>query len=136
MLKKADIILLSTLCLLGIVLTIIIYAPSRSDGTHVVIRQNGKVVKETPLSQNQEIRIGSSGVIDENSSRQEKQPAENIIYISNREIYMKSANCPDKSCVSQGKIHLVGESIICLPHKISIEITDENADTEIDGVSQ
>lgn len=136
MLKKADIILLSSLCLLGIVLTIIIYAPSRSDGTHVVIRQNGKVVKETPLSQNQEIRIGSSGVIDENSSRQEKQPVENIIYISDGEIYMKSANCPDKSCVSQGKIHQVGESIICLPHKISIEITDENAETKIDGISR
>lgn len=49
----------------------------------------------------------------------------NIITIKNREVYMKSSDCPDQVCVKQGKIKKQGESIICLPHKLVIRIASE-----------
>lgn len=49
----------------------------------------------------------------------------NIITIKNREVYMKSSDCPDQICVKQGKIKKQGESIICLPHKLVIRIASE-----------
>ena len=56
---------------------------------------------------------------------------------------MKEADCPDKYCVKQGKIKNVGETIVCLPHKVVVEIektskgTDSNdnmKNDEIDAV--
>ena len=48
--------------------------------------------------------------------------AQNVLVVENGAIYMASADCPDKTCVLRGKIHLSGESIVCLPHKISVVI--------------
>ncbi len=45
----------------------------------------------------------------------------NIIVIENGEAYMKSATCPDKLCVLQGKIGEKGGSIVCLPNKVVVE---------------
>ncbi len=49
----------------------------------------------------------------------------NILVIENGEAYIKSANCPDKICVSHRRISKTGETIVCLPHKLVVEITDE-----------
>ena len=52
----------------------------------------------------------------------------NIILVENGYISMKSADCPDKLCVKQGKISEIG-SIVCLPNKVIIEI-DRNDKTD------
>ncbi len=49
----------------------------------------------------------------------------NIITIKDREVYMKSSDCPDQVCVKQGKIKKQGKSIVCLPHKLVIRIASE-----------
>ena len=36
------------------------------------------------------------------------------------------ASCPDKYCVSQSKISKAGETIVCLPNKLVIKISDVN----------
>lgn len=38
--------------------------------------------------------------------------------------YVKDADCRDLICVHHGKISNLGESIICLPHKLSIQIVN------------
>ena len=38
------------------------------------------------------------------------------------ECFIKNADCRDGICVSRGKINKVGESIVCLPHKLIVEI--------------
>ena len=37
----------------------------------------------------------------------------------------EDANCPDRLCVSWGKINKPGETILCLPHRIIIRIIGE-----------
>lgn len=55
----------------------------------------------------------------------------NTIVIENGEVYMKDAACPDRLCISQGKISRAGESIICLPHKLVVRIVDvSGSDTD------
>ena len=46
----------------------------------------------------------------------------NILVIEGGEAYMKSAVCPDKTCVKIGKISHTGERIVCLPNKIIVEV--------------
>ena len=45
---------------------------------------------------------------------------------------MYSANCNDALCVKQGNISKVGQTIICLPHKLIIEIKGDELDSKDD----
>ena len=40
---------------------------------------------------------------------------------------MSEADCPDKLCKNMGTIDKKGESIICLPHQVVVEITDDKS---------
>ncbi len=42
----------------------------------------------------------------------------NVVHIGPAGVYMKSADCPDRLCVKQGK--LTGRPIVCLPHKVVV----------------
>ncbi|MDR7870282.1 MAG: NusG domain II-containing protein [Tissierellaceae bacterium] len=46
----------------------------------------------------------------------------NLIEIGNNEIRVIDADCPDKIDVKQGSISRIGETIVCLPNKMVIEI--------------
>lgn len=47
----------------------------------------------------------------------------NILTIDGEAVTMREANCPDKYCIKvYGTIKAHGEQIICLPHKLVVEI--------------
>lgn len=53
----------------------------------------------------------------------------NVIHIDKDLAYMKSANCPNQDCVHQGTISLsnyqrlfIHQTVVCLPHKLSLEL--------------
>ncbi len=47
---------------------------------------------------------------------------ENTIAIENGEAYMLAADCEGQDCIHQGSISSSGQQIICLPHKLWVEI--------------
>lgn len=55
----------------------------------------------------------------------------NEIEIKDKSVVMKDANCPDKLCIHQGKIDTDMETIVCLPHKLIVEIRSDKVD-EVD----
>ena len=56
----------------------------------------------------------------------------NEIELSPEGVRICSASCPDKLCVKQGKITKAGQSVICLPNRVSVYLTGEKA--EVDAV--
>ncbi|MDT2826925.1 MAG: NusG domain II-containing protein [Enterococcus viikkiensis] len=46
----------------------------------------------------------------------------NLIEIKGSKIRIKEANCGDQICVRRGWIDQSGETIVCLPHKLLIEV--------------
>lgn len=46
----------------------------------------------------------------------------NTAVIENGSVYMKSATCPDKLCIGQGRAKDSSKRIICLPNKVVIEV--------------
>lgn len=46
----------------------------------------------------------------------------NLIEIKGTKIRIKDANCGDQICVRRGWIDQSGETIVCLPHKLLIEV--------------
>lgn len=49
----------------------------------------------------------------------------NTLVIKDSTAYITEANCPDKICVAHRAISKTGETIVCLPHRLVVEITEE-----------
>ena len=94
----------------------------RTEGSFAVIKIDGKETERYPLSVNTEVVIETG------------DDGRNTLVIEDSKAFMKDANCPDKICEGHSKISYKGETIVCLPHKVVIEIVaDENTD-ELDAV--
>ncbi len=59
---------------------------------------------------------------------------ENVILAEPGSIRMQSANCPDKLCVHQGTIQHRSSTIVCLPHRLVIQL--KSGTPTVDAVSQ
>ncbi len=61
----------------------------------------------------------------------------NRIVREGTEITILEADCTDQLCVDMGPIDTTGETIVCLPHQVLIEITSETTDDvpEVDAIS-
>lgn len=58
----------------------------------------------------------------------------NVVVVENGTVRVTDADCPNHDCVEQGAISKAGQQIVCLPHKLTIDISDENAEAEYDVV--
>ena len=94
----------------------------KTEGEFAVVKIDGKETERYPLSVNTEVVIET-----ENNGK-------NTLVIEDGKAFIKDASCPDKICEGHNKISFKGETIVCLPHKVVIEIVaDENTD-ELDAV--
>ncbi len=59
----------------------------------------------------------------------------NQLVIENGAAHMTSASCPDQVCVHTAPINQPGQTIVCLPNRVVVEITGEK-ESEIDDLSQ
>lgn len=55
--------------------------------------------------------------------RYELNGGSNILIIRDGAAWLEDANCPDKLCVKQGKIHVSGQVITCLPNRLTVTVT-------------
>ena len=94
----------------------------KTEGSFAVIKIDGKETERYPLSVNTEVVIetGDNG--------------RNTLVIEDNKAFMKDANCPDKICEGHSKISYKGETIVCLPHKVVIEIVADETTDELDAV--
>lgn len=60
----------------------------------------------------------------------------NVCEIRDGEVHMTEADCPDQLCIHQGSIHIQGETIVCLPNRVTVEITGNDTEEQLDGVVQ
>lgn len=110
LIRKTDIIMLILLVAAGILGFISVKGLMKKGGS-ARVSVDGKVVKTVSLDDEGEYRIEG------------KDGGYNLLIVKDGEAYLKEADCPDKLCVKQGHISKEGETIICLPHKVVIEIT-------------
>ncbi len=121
--QKTDIFFLSILLSAGVLLAVFIYFPRTSVGTYVEIRVDGEKTAAYPLSADRRETVHTAS-------------GENTIMIQNGAVSMTAADCPDKVCVSMRRISRSGETIVCLPHKLVLEIKNSgNEGNSLDAVT-
>ena len=92
------------------------------NGAVAEVSVDGAVIKELPLSKDCECTIDG---ID----------GKNYLVIKDGVCFILEANCPDKLCVKQGRIEKIGETIICLPHRVVVTIKGDRSG-DIDSISE
>ena len=60
----------------------------------------------------------------------------NVIEVQAGKVRVSEADCPNQDCVEQGWISNAGQQIVCLPHKLVVNITDEDAASAYDVVGR
>lgn len=58
----------------------------------------------------------------------------NLLSVSGSEVSMEAADCRDQICVRHRPISTGGESIICLPHRLAVEMAGGTDEAPLDGV--
>ena len=58
----------------------------------------------------------------------------NILRIEGGKAFLTEANCPDHLCVNQGKIDQTGETITCLPNRLTVTVYGAD-DAEVEIIS-
>lgn len=108
---KNDILILFILIIVVIFITIITNI-CKTEGKYVKVSIDDEIYDVYDLQEDTKVSL----------------PTGNTLVIKDGVAYVSESNCPDKICVNHGSISSEGETIICLPNKLVIEICKENAD--------
>lgn len=103
----------SAILVIFVVLTLWIWIGA-DPGEQVVISQDNREIYRLDMNKDQELRIDSS------------DGGYNVIRVKDGQVSVTEADCPDQVCVRQGEISDDAVPIVCLPHKLVIEVTAES----------
>ena len=106
---KYDITLISVLVLISLVL-LAVFSLGRKHGDTVKVTVNGETFGVYSLDKD--------AIIDINGT--------NLLVIKDKEAYMESADCPNLTCVKHHPISKSGQSIICLPNRVVVTVTEKD----------
>ena len=119
MIKKADILLLILLVILGLFSSFIVFI-GNTEGDTVRITVDGKLYGEYSLKSDREITVESGDHV-------------NNITIKDGSVQMTYSSCRNQICVNHGSMHLTNDRIVCLPNRVIIEITGKGG--SLDDIS-
>ncbi len=110
-LRKADLLLLAAALVFGAVLVAVLLL--RSPGGTVQVRVAGAITAGYPLDVDASYTItGVNG-------------GTNLLVIEDGAARIEEASCPDGVCVHTGRIRRNGQSIVCLPNQVVVEIVSD-----------
>lgn len=107
--KRNDFIIAGAALFIAVIWLLILQLGSK-EGSEVLVYVDGTLTGTYALSEPCEVPIAG---IDGGS---------NLLVIQDGYASVTEASCPDKLCVHQRKIHKQGETIVCLPNRVVVEI--------------
>lgn len=110
--RRADILFIAGLLLVSVALVLLLTL-TRREGAFAEVEIDGESVARYALATDGEYTLNGGT---------------NVLVIEGGEAYLTYADCPDLVCVKTGRIRYVGESIVCLPNRLSVVIRGEDAD--------
>ena len=121
--QNAATIVVGIVVLAAIVASFVFLGPwhmSAGARAHVVVHDGDGNTQTVSLDESRTLEVSTS-------------LGNNTIVIEQGEVRISEADCPKQSCTHQKPISVPGEQLICLPHKLWVEITeDEDSSSQLD----
>ena len=111
--KKKDIILGIGMITVALLMLLFMQINRGEEGDRIQVTLDGKVYGTYSLEKDQVIEIEEGSLY-------------NKIRVEDGKVYMEEANCPDGYCEEQGKISRHTQTIVCLPHKLVVEVLESD----------
>ena len=111
--KKKDIILGIGIITVALLMLLFMQINRGEEGDRIQVTLDGKVYGTYSLEKDQVIEIEEGSLY-------------NKIRVEDGKVYMEEANCPDGYCEEQGKISRHTQTIVCLPHKLVVEVLESD----------
>ena len=105
---KYDLILVGVCLLLSLSIWLLVTV-LKKPGEYAVVTVNGEEYGRYPLSVDAEIVV-------------ETERGKNVVVIKDGYADIIEATCPDGLCERQRKIDSTGESLVCLPNKVTVTV--------------
>ena len=109
--KKLDFVLLFCVLALALILFCVFFFALDGTGEIAVVTVDGVEYARLPLDTDTELTIKTDN-------------GENLLVVEDGKVYIKNADCPDKTCVKTGYADEM-KSIVCLPHKVTVTVEEE-----------
>ena len=116
---KNDIVLAAAVFLVALIIFLLYIVRANKGGAELEVVADGEIYGTYSLLEDRDVEILTSY-------------GSNRLIIEDGCAYMEYADCPDKICVKQGKISKRGQTIICLPHKLTVRIV-KGEEGEVDA---
>lgn len=94
-------------------------SPGKGDGLRVVVTKENEVLADLPFGEEHTLEVIQKG-------------GRNKIRITANSVYMEDADCQGQDCVKMTEItrdnletRVLRDMIICLPHKITVQVTEQ-----------
>lgn len=107
--ERGDALLFALLFVAVALFTALAFAFRGETGGRAEIRVNGSVVHVMDTDKYERYAV-------------ETESGYNVVISGGGAVYVKDADCGDGTCMRYGKITRVGETIVCLPHGLTVEI--------------
>lgn len=116
--KKSDLIIIGGLIVLSLIGAAFYFFASGKKAAKAEILVDAKLVQTVDLSKNQTFTV--TGV----------DGGTNLVVVSDGKIAVTDADCPDKICVNTGAISKPGQTIVCMPHRVVVQIKGNSTDED------
>ena len=118
---RRDVLLIACILLIAGLLFVLFFTGER--GSYAEVSVNGTVIARYSLAIPYTTSLAGVG-------------GENTLVVENGSVRITHADCPDKLCTRMPSASHVGETIVCLPHKIVVQLTgdappSDNSDLDI-----
>ena len=114
--KKKDIIIIALALLAALALYLVSQVSLGAEASVVVVTVDGKEVLRKPLAMENRYEIA------------QEDGSLNVIRVEDGAVFMEEANCRDGLCIRQGKMKNGAKTIVCLPHKVLVEVKSAGGD--------
>jgi len=118
--EKKDKLLIACVIIIAAVSSLVMGMTQHGGGGMLCITIDGRIYGEYSISENQVITVN-------------EKLGYNQVVIEHGRVYMSEADCPDKYCMDYKPIAKENETIICLPHKLVLQIVGDS-DEEVPDV--
>lgn len=123
MFKKKDMIIIIIVLAVAEMMALVMNLGQGKNGGTVRIMIDGEECGTYSLSEDTTIEV-------------ENAFGYNRIVLEQGEVSMVQADCPDQYCVEHNAISKTNETIVCLPHKLVVEVLESSEENGIDSVAQ